>query len=943
MIDATGPNDGAGGLDGGGLPGPARTGPNVGPHAELRQSQVYAWDGYGVGAITDSGGYFTATREVISIPGAAAGESSLDTLSATFSAARSMLAGALLTPGCSAFEIRYVSLGNQGSNPGRIRMYVTAKSQGSSDLAARACEQAVRGACSALPSGWITAPVPHPGLDTTARETILELRAPEEVTYPQWAHVRAAYLYAVQSVRGDGSGWRGFWQTLARQPEPVCVSLLFRRTVLSAVEKDSLANVTSQLEYYAEAREDYNSIGTPYTAPADENAARALDAWRGRMDALHEPVLSRLSVRARADVAAQVAGALAAAVSGNRATPDRQDATHAMWVEVPVTPADVNAARFSLDNLEVVPWGGHDIWKTSQPPATLRRLPYLLGLNEAAAVAPIPIPDADGAPGFAKTRVIQQVRAPIISQFGGQPVERTDGQVEAGLHVGDLLHEGHGQIPAVLPLSAVNRHVLLSGAPGSGKTTTVMTLLAQLWRDHRIPFLVIESVKTEYRALLDAPGMDDLTVITAGVDDVSPLRLNPLAPPPGVRCESHLVAVLNILKLALPLDQPLPFLLEEALERTFLAAGWDHEDTIDTAPLAPTLRDLLRTFADVFEEKGYVGEARNIGPAMELRLRTLLRGAKGRTFDVAEPSDIADLFRGPVVIELEEIVDPDEKAVFAGMILDRVRAEARRRGASGNELRHVTVLEEAHRVLAGAAKTGTSNTSGDQNPRDAVVDAYTNAMAELRGWGEGFIVCTQSPDRLADAAVAMTGTRIIHRLDSAADRKSLLDDIAGRDSDTVIAARLRTGEALARWPGIEDPVVLKVTSDPGVNTANTLTDDQISQRMAARATTTRALLPFRMCSPTVCVTGCTPAVRRTGSRVGVQIAAGARSRWDAGGPDPTPAIIAAAQAAGATTVETAYCTAAHLAADNVAFHSPPGAEDTRSHLETIIRREIPHA
>ena len=49
--------------------------------------------------------------------------------------------------------------------------------------------------------------------------------------------------------------------------------------------------------------------------------------------------------------------------------------------------------------------------------------------------------------------------------------------------------------PLTISLDELQRHVLICGVTGSGKTVTSFHVLRHLWRDHRVPWLVIEPVK----------------------------------------------------------------------------------------------------------------------------------------------------------------------------------------------------------------------------------------------------------------------------------------------------------------------------------------------------------------------------------------------------------------------------------------------------------------
>lgn len=78
----------------------------------------------------------------------------------------------------------------------------------------------------------------------------------------------------------------------------------------------------------------------------------------------------------------------------------------------------------------------------------------------------------------------------------------------------------------------LTKHGLIVGVTGAGKTNTCFSLLEQVWNDGRgVPFMVIESAKSEYRALLNSPRFSGLRVFTVGDETISPLRLNPFDVP----------------------------------------------------------------------------------------------------------------------------------------------------------------------------------------------------------------------------------------------------------------------------------------------------------------------------------------------------------------------------------------------------------------------------
>jgi hypothetical protein len=872
------------------------------------------WHSAGYGTYLDEALHASASCEVLSVAGAQEFGATEGVWRHVHAAARQVLAGAAFLPNCDALELRYIAEPRLGDQT-RIRAFLTAKTLWQPPVAA---EGVVEAACAALPTGfgWArTQDGPRLGerRGSGAGETVVELRRHEEVTTPQWNFVPTEFYYSIEDAPGDGVGWPAFWSLFAKVSRPVEISVLFRATELDWEEVDVLGRITSDLSLYGSTHHDYDVFGNQVEYPADANATRALESWNRRLALLQRPLLGRVAVRGDVDAAHAVATALASAVGGTQAQGDA--VPYPMRVEAPLPGSYEEQLAFeAFDWLEIFPWGGLGLWEMDEAPRGLRRLPYLYGLDEAAGMAILPVPDEQGAPGFARARRIAGKRAGLI----GDPSEG-----QPGLPLGHLLHHGEQGGQVRIPLAALNRHLLVVGTTGSGKTTTVLSLLAELWRAHEIPFVAIEPArKKEYRGLMSTPGLEQLEVLTLGREDISPVRLNPMAPPPGVRCESHASSVSAALKMAMPMFPPLPQLLTRAIEHAYERAGWDYEATIEDNVAPPTLRTLLSSFSTVFEAEGYIGEAHNIGVAFKVRLEDLLTGSKGRVLDTVESSDFGALMHRPVVIELGDVADPSDKAVLSALLLEQIKAAAQARGSTGGELRHVTVVEEAHHLLARAdVDTQRSSSDGDTTRAEAV-RSFCEAIAELRAQGEGFVLCSQKPSELADAAVDNTNSRIIHSLLSADDRKDVLDDLDTSELDREAAARLRRGEAIVKLPDYDDAVIVKVQSADGVDSGRRLSDEVVISRMAGARAATHALMPYPLCSASMCPQGCSYAVRREGRAIAKAIGAEAHRLWQEAAPrtidalDPITAVVVD-EAEG--DARLSYCASAHLAATGDAF------------------------
>src|SRR5215469_7971808 len=119
-----------------------------------------------------------------------------------------------------------------------------------------------------------------------------------------------------------------------------------------------------------------------------------------------------------------------------------------------------------------------------------------------------------------------------------------------------------------VPLATLNRHALVTGATGSGKSQTVRYLLDQLTRAG-IPWLVVEPVKSEYASIAGriAEAGADLTVINPSDPDAVPLAVNPLSPEPGYPVQAHIDMVRALFLAAFDAREPFPQIMSQALQR----------------------------------------------------------------------------------------------------------------------------------------------------------------------------------------------------------------------------------------------------------------------------------------------------------------------------------------------------------------------------------------
>lgn len=435
------------------------------------------------------------------------------------------------------------------------------------------------------------------------------------------------------------------------------------------------------------------------------------------------------------------------------------------------------------------------IWGSGQATPDKKRLPYLAGARGASAVFRFPVSVQGGIPGVAVRQAVPDF----------EPGPRPEAAGAGELHLGQFQRGG----AAIIRLKDLTRHALITGFTGSGKTNTVLYLLDQLWRNHRIPFLVIEAAKKEYRALARIGRFeDDLMVFTLGDETTSPFRINPFELIPGVRLEAHINKLQACFDAALPQFGILPSIIAESMEEIYKEKNWKLTDRAvdEERRIFPTMKDLLAKVFDVVDRRGYSGETyQNIRAAAAGRIGSLLRGSRGRMFGTQRSLPVNLLLSRPVVLELNDL-NEDDKALVMMFLLTWLREY--RELHQTKELQHVTVVEEAHNVLSNTQSVGNTEVTADTKAKS--VAAFTSMLAEVRAYGEGLIISDQSPEKLAPDAMRNTNLQIAHQLRDQHDREAIARAMIMDEAQREFLGKLEIGWAAYFRTGLEKATFIKV-------------------------------------------------------------------------------------------------------------------------------------
>lgn len=399
---------------------------------------------------------------------------------------------------------------------------------------------------------------------------------------------------------------------------------------------------------------------------------------------------------------------------------------------------------------------------------------------------------------------------PVIehADFGKEVVRYTSTKSENDFELGKIFGMGLAtEMEARLSRDSLTMHTFVTGSTGSGKSNTVYEILDQLHTLYQTPFLVIEPAKGEYKNVFGK--YQDVTVYGTNPKKFSGLlKLNPFRFPADIHILEHLDRLVEIFNVCWPMYAAMPAVLKEAMEKAYIASGWNMITSENPkGEIYPNFNDLLEQIESVFEESRYSADTKGdyVG-ALCTRVRSLTTGLNGMIFCQDDIID-SDLFDKSVIVDLSRIGSTETKSLIMGLLIMKLNEYRMTFGKMNSSLSHITVLEEAHNILK---RTSTDQTSEGSNLLGKSVEMLANSIAEMRTYGEGFIIADQSPGLLDMSVIRNTNTKIILRLPDQSDRE-LVGLAAGLNKDQIQElSKLERGVAAVYQNDWVEPVLVQV-------------------------------------------------------------------------------------------------------------------------------------
>jgi len=378
---------------------------------------------------------------------------------------------------------------------------------------------------------------------------------------------------------------------------------------------------------------------------------------------------------------------------------------------------------------------------------------------------------------------------------------------EKSISVGKLYnYEKEFEVDFNLDIEKFSGHIFVTGSTGSGKSNATYTIIKQL-SEKNIKFLVIEPAKGEYKDVFGY--RDDVTVYSTNPEFSHLLQLNPFSFSSKIHIYEHIDRLIEILNSCWTMEAAMPAFLKEAVIQLYENKGWDLETSKNLIQenCFPTFKDLALLLPVLIEQSTFSQEVKaNYTGALVTRVKSMTNGLLKLIFTEKEIRE-ERLFNENVIVDLSRVASAETKSLMMGILFMKLQEYRTATSTSSNsKLKHVTIIEEAHNLIK---KTSSEQSQSGANLQGKSVEMISNAIAEMRTYGQGFVLADQAPGLLDPSAIRNTNTKICLRLPFKEDRELVGKAMNLTDDQINELAKLKTGVAAVYQNDWQEAVLCK--------------------------------------------------------------------------------------------------------------------------------------
>lgn len=381
---------------------------------------------------------------------------------------------------------------------------------------------------------------------------------------------------------------------------------------------------------------------------------------------------------------------------------------------------------------------------------------------------------------------------------------------------GSIYHMGVTENTRIkMDLNILASHCFITGSSGSGKSYATYHLLDCVLNEG-VKMLVIEPAKGEYKQVFG--GLKGIKIFTTDPHAYRILKINPFQFPDNIHILSHIEQLLQIFNASWPLYAAMPAILKQAVNEAYVRCGWDVQNSIWVPGICdhkyPVFSDVLDILPNIINLSDYSTDSKgDYKGALVTRVQAMTVGINGLVFKNSEGIEDSILFDSNVIIDLSELGSDETIALVMGVLIMKLneyrksQRKCHKNNSLNSELKHVTVLEEAHNLLK---RTSKEQSQDGANMVGKSVEMISNSIKEMRTYGEGFIIIDQSPMAVDSSAIENTATKIILNTPAKDACEELGSALSLNEEQTAELSRLNVGVAAVFQKGWLSPVLMKV-------------------------------------------------------------------------------------------------------------------------------------